>query len=147
MCSFCLLYFVIFLIIYYTILSIYLPYCFLHNNDKYSHVECYDGIFLNIVHASMFFYFYNIMYLLNIIYLILNSCNIYILWVNIIRRTLKYNNKRSCNILFFYFFPDKNLLNGNLSGMGLDPIFGSEGSILDVLEIPGKGRCHVYIAR
>lgn len=50
-------------------------------------------------------------------------------------------------IKWYLWPPDKNLLNGNLSGLGLGQNFGDEGSVLDVLEIPGKGRCHVYIAR
>ncbi|XP_063587934.1 microtubule-associated protein futsch-like isoform X3 [Penaeus indicus] len=42
--------------------------------------------------------------------------------------------------------PDKNLVNGNIPGV-LMPQYETDNRVLDVLEIPGKGRCHVYIAR
>ncbi|ROT62435.1 RIMS-binding protein 2 [Penaeus vannamei] len=41
---------------------------------------------------------------------------------------------------------DKNLVNGNIPGV-LMPQYETDNRVLDVLEIPGKGRCHVYIAR
>ncbi|XP_069188528.1 RIMS-binding protein 3 isoform X14 [Procambarus clarkii] len=41
---------------------------------------------------------------------------------------------------------DKNLMNGNIPGLMLPP-YETDNRVLDVLEIPGKGRCHVYIAR
>ncbi|KAK7072815.1 hypothetical protein SK128_022953 [Halocaridina rubra] len=40
----------------------------------------------------------------------------------------------------------KNLVNGNIPGVMMPP-FETDNRVLDVLEIPGKGRCHVYIAR
>ncbi|KAG7161642.1 Peripheral-type benzodiazepine receptor-associated protein 1-like 1, partial [Homarus americanus] len=41
---------------------------------------------------------------------------------------------------------DKNLVNGNIPGVMMPP-YETDNRVLDVLEIPGKGRCHVYIAR
>ncbi|RXG56729.1 RIMS-binding protein 2 [Armadillidium vulgare] len=50
-------------------------------------------------------------------------------------------------ITTLYDKDDKNIVNGNLPGVLLPPGLETDNRVLDVLEIPGKGRCHVYIAR